>query len=155
MAFIIDDKEFFDPVLLEFYFCFIECCADRNRYQRLRRHHFGNGNIVTVLKPEISVCNDPNQPSVLVYHRNATDTKSAHYIKGLRNKSLVADSYGIYDHPRFASFYFVDLFGLLSDRKVLMDHSNAALLRQCNGESSLGDSIHCRRAQRNFKVNTA
>ena len=47
---------------------------------------------------------------------------------------VVDDRYRIDDHPRLAAFYLIDLFGLLLDRKILVDDADAALLGKRDGE---------------------
>ena len=53
-----------------------------------------------------------------------------------------ADGDGVDDHAAFAAFHAVDFFGLPLDGHVAMDDSDAALLRQRDGQVRFGDGIH-------------
>ena len=49
---------------------------------------------------------------------------------------------GIDDHAAFTAFDAVDFFGLAFDRHVAVDETDAALLRERDGEVGFGDGIH-------------
>src|SRR4026208_2308338 len=144
MSFIIDHKQLFDAMFLQFYLRFVEGSSHRNSDQRLRRHRLRDRNICMGFKSQIAVRDYSDKASVFINYRNAADAPTLHYVESLGNQSRIADRYRVDDHSRFASFYFVDLFGPLLDRKIFVDDTDAALLRESDRECCFGNGVHCR-----------
>src|SRR5580765_3904624 len=109
---VVDDQELFDPVLLQDCLRLIQGCADRNRYQRLRRHHFRNRQLETCFETQIAIGDNSYQVSVFIDDRYAADVITLHYIEGFTHGTVLPNSYRIDDHPGFGSFHFVHFFSL-------------------------------------------
>ena len=58
----------------------------------------------------------------------------------------------IHDHAAFRALDPIDLGRLLLDRKVLVNHAEAALLGHGNGQTRLSDGVHRRAEERNVEA---
>ena len=78
---------------------------------------------------EIAICNDADEQFVFIHDRNAADLETAHYRQSVRHEGVLIYRHRIDDHAGFTAFNFINLFGLLLNRKIFMDHADTAGLR--------------------------
>ena len=91
----------------------------------------------------------------VVNHRHAADVKPLHHLKRFAHQPIGSNRDRIDDHARLRSLYFVDFLGLPFNAQVFVNYSDSALLRERDGERRFGDSVHCRRAERNLQTDVA
>jgi hypothetical protein len=78
----------------------------------------------------------------LINYRNAADVKALHDLQRFTHRTIRSNRHWIDDHSRFGSFYFIDFFCLPFDAQVLMNDSDATLLRKRDRERCLRDRVH-------------
>ena len=152
---LVDDEKFFDAMLLQNRFGLLERRADGHGDERLRRHHFGDGDVVARLEAEVAVGDDADEMPVFIDDGHAADLVTLHHGQRLRDGAVGANRHGINDHARLRAFHFIDLFRLPRDGEIFVNHADAALLRNRNRERGFGDGIHRRRAERNAQRDAA
>ena len=59
------------------------------------------------------------------------------------------------DHAALRSLDAIDFRGLFFDRQILVDDADAAVLRHRDGETRLGDGVHCGAGDRHVQLNIA
>src|SRR5258706_9093189 len=148
MAVFIHDEQLFDAVLLQLYFCLVECGPDRHGHERLRRHYLGNRYVEPSLKPQVAIGDNADEQPRTVYDGNTADLESLHDRQSVGDELVLIYRHRIDYHPGLASFYFIDLFSLLLNGKILMYNADAALLGQGYRETRLGDGVHRGRTKR-------
>ena len=151
----IDDEKFFDAMLLQDGFRLIERSANRNSYEGLLGHHFGNRQFEARLEAQVAIGDDTDQMSVSVNDRHAADVIALHHVQGFPNRTVLWNCHGIDDHSRFRSFDLVNFLGLALDAQVLVNNANAALLRDGDCQRSFRYGIHRGRAKRDLQANAA
>ena len=90
---------------------------------------------------------------VFVDYRDAADVITLHHVERFAHRTVLPDGHRIDDHAGFRSFHFVDFFGLPFDAQVLMNHADAALLRDSNRQGRFGDGVHRGGAKRYLQAN--
>jgi len=141
----VDDEELLDAVLVEELLGLIQCGADRRRDQVFLGHARGDGLVQPRLEAQVTVGQDADELAPLVDHRNARDLEAGHELQGLDDRLLGPARHGIDDHPGLGALDLVDFGRLGLDRKILVDHAEAARLGHGNREPRLRDRVHRRR----------
>ena len=141
---VINNKEFLYAVFLQLYLCLVEGSPDGDSYKRLRRHYLRNRNVKTCFEPQVTIGNDADKKSFFIDHRHAADLIAAHYLQSIGHELVLMDGHRIDDHARLASFYLINLLGLLLNGEILVNDADTALLCERYGKRRLGDGIHRR-----------
>jgi hypothetical protein len=81
----------------------------------------------------------------------ARDVVLAHELLGVADGVVGAERDGVGDDAVGGAFDLGDLAGLGLDGEVLVDDADAALLRERDGESGLGDGVHGRGDERDVE----
>src|SRR4029077_7308499 len=79
---LVHDQQLLNPVLMQKLFRFVGVNAWSDGYQRILRHHIGDGPIKFFFEAQITMGQDTNQSSVFG-NRNPRDTKLVHDIHGI------------------------------------------------------------------------
>ncbi len=61
----------------------------------------------------------------------------------ISQRHIRADSQRIVNHTGFGALDDVDLSGLVVDRKIAVQHADAAITSHGDGHIGLGDGVHC------------
>jgi hypothetical protein len=91
--------------------------------------------------------------TVFIHDRHATDVVTLHHVQRFAHRAVLPNGNGVDNHSRFGTFHLVDLFGLALDAQVFVNHPNAALLRDGNGQRCFRHCIHGGRAERDLQTN--
>jgi len=138
---VIDQRQFFDTMLLQDLLCLVQGGADRRRNQAFGGHQLGYRTGVIGGEANIAVGKDTYEA------RTLSDGHTRDVI--VRNEALGVAEGGcrwqgdrVHDHPRFTPLDLVHFGDLLLDRAIAVDDAQSALARQSDGESSLCHRIH-------------
>src|SRR5438132_1667934 len=91
--------------------------------------------------------------AIFVDDRYAADVITLHHIQRFAHWTVLPDRYRIDDHAGFRALHLVDLFGLPFDTQVLMNHADAALLRDSDRQRRFGHGVHRGGAKRYLQAN--
>ena len=90
---------------------------------------------------------------VFVDYGDAADVITLHHVERFAHRTVLPDRYRIDNHAGFRALHFVDFFGLPLDTQVLMNHADAALLRDRDRQRRFGYGVHRRGAERYLQAN--
>ena len=138
---VVHHQQFFHAVFVQDGFRLLERGAHRHGDQVLLGHHFGNGRVEAVLEAQIAIGENADQLAVLGY-RHAGDPVAGHQLLRGGDGQVRADGDGVHDHAALTAFHAVHFFGLPRDGHVAVDDSDAALLRQRDGQVRFRHGIH-------------
>ena len=116
---------------------------DRRRDQVLARHHLGDALRGRVLEAQVAVGEDADQ-APLLGDGHARDVEARHERARLAQGRGGRQRHRVGDHAALRALHAVHLRALLGDGEVLVDHSEAALAGQRDGQLGLGDRVHGR-----------
>ena len=123
----------------------------RCRHQAmLGRHHIDHLGVHACLEANVAARNDAHQ-IVATHYRHAGDLVVQGQPQQLMHGGFRLDDDGIPNHAALELLHRPHLAGLAVYRQVLVDDSNAAFLRQGDGETGFGYRIHGRRDERNVE----
>jgi len=152
---VIDHQQLLDAVSLKDCFGFVEGSAHGHGDQVVFRHRLADRQIEPRLEPQIAIGENPHQMSVFLDDRDTRDPITFHHFDGFRDWMIGGHRNRIDYHSGLAAFYFVDFVALVIDGKILMNHSNAALLRDSDRQMRFSHSIHRRGRDRNIERDVA
>jgi hypothetical protein len=153
---LVDDQELLDLVLVQDFPRGVERRADRNREQRLARHHFRDRPVDVRLESQIPVGEDADEPPFLAAvlgDRDTGDGELLHQIERFVNAVILRERDRVDDHPALGPLDAIDLGGLLLNRHVLVDDAEAAVLCHRNRQPRLGDRVHRGAHERHVQTN--
>ncbi len=148
LAVLVDQRQFFDAVLLEDGLCLLESRSDRRGDQPLAGHELADrlAEIPRLEEADVAVGEDPDQlaAAALFGDRNARDVEFAHQVFRFlkRGGGIQGDRVG--DHPGFRPLDLLDECGLGFDREVAVDDPQPAFARQGDRHPRFGHGIHRR-----------
>jgi hypothetical protein len=96
----------------------------------------------------MSAGDDADELAFVVDDGHAGDVLQRHDFLGPGDGGVGAEGHGVKDDAAFRPLHLVDFAALGFDGKVLVDDSDAALLGDGDGQTRLGDGIHCRGNER-------
>ena len=147
----IDNGQFLDFMTLEYIGSLLEGCAKRGCHKVVASHHLIDTAALVALETQVAVGNYTDQFAALVDHGNTTDVVLAHHAEGIGYRRTFEYGDGVVNHAVFSTLYGMYLAGLLLNRHVFMDNTQATLTGNGNGKLALGNRIHRRRDDRNIE----
>jgi hypothetical protein len=78
-----------------------------------------------------------------------------HHLQGISDGTVRRNCDRINDHPALGSLHLIHLGGLRFNRKITMNHPDASLLRDGDGQMRLGDRVHRRAGDGNIQPHMA
>ncbi len=78
-----------------------------------------------------------------------------HHVEGISDSAAATNGDRVVDHAVFSTFDSVDLTGLLGDRHILVDNTDAAFTCYGNSQGCLGDGVHSGRHKGYVQRNVA
>ena len=152
---VVHDENFLDTVLMQ---QALHLFKRRTLFYRnqffLLGHDRGNRLFRVGLKADIAARHNADEVARL-HHRHTGNAVGAGELDQLRNACGALDRDRIFDHATLELLDPADFLGLFLDGHVLVDNADAAFLSQRNGQTRLGDRIHCRGYQWNIERNIA
>ena len=125
------------------------------RHQVLFRHDMVDRFAKVFLETQVAVRHDAHQVHVVVHNGDATDVIFLHQAQRIAHGRTALDGHGVVNHAVLGPLHDGHLACLLLDGHILMNDADTALTRDSNGHRRLGHRIHCRRNERNLKLNVA
>ena len=126
--------------------------ANMRRDQIFCRHIITDRAAVICGKAYIAVGENTHEFAARVDNRDTADAVAAHHSFSCGQGRIGGQGDWIDDHAAFAAFDLIDLFDLLLDSEVAMDHPQAPLARQRNRQFALGYCIHRGTDDGNFEL---
>ncbi len=120
---------------------FFERGAHRNRDEVFFGHHLGDGEIGPRFETQITVSEYADQLAPL-RDRDAGNAIALHHVQGVGDFLVRRDGDGVDDHAALTTLDAVDFFSLPVNGHVAVNHADAALLRERNGDVRFRDRIH-------------
>ena len=116
-------------------------------------HHLRDRQLPVILETKVTISNDANKLTGIVYNRNTSDMLFSHKSKSITDGSFRTDSNRIINHTVFGSLHPPDLFALLLYSHVLVDDTYTAGTSHGDSKISLSYSVHRRRHNRSVERN--
>ena len=91
----------------------------------------------------------------LTSHRETAEAPLLLQLAGLADGSLGRDDDGVKDEAVFVTLDLADHLGLLLNRAVVVDHTNATKESHVDGHVGLGDGVHGRRGEGSLEGDVA
>src|SRR6185369_13842046 len=151
MFVVVDHEQLLDAMFLQHRFRLFERRADRNRDERLFRHHLGDRNVEACLETKIAIGNDAYEMARLINYRHAADVKPLHYLQRLAHRAIGSNRHRVDNHARLGSLHLINFFSLSFDTQVFVNDADAALLGQRDRECGFSNSVHRRGTERNLQ----
>jgi len=149
----VHDGQLFNPVLVQEALGLVHRRAGRHGDQPFARgHHVGDGGLKVLLEAQVAVGQDADQDARRVGDGHARHMVAAHERLGVLELVFGRQREGVADDARLRPFHAVHLLRLLREREVLVDHPQAALLRDGDGQPRLRHRVHGRAQQRDVQA---
>ena len=103
--------------------------------QVLLGHDILNLDIIVTLEPEVTVCYDATQFSVLLYYRYTTDMVLGHKGKGVPDSIGTENCNGVIYHSILSTLYDCNLTRLFSNRHILVNNAYTTLTGNGNSHT--------------------
>ena len=151
-AVFVHQGQLFDAIAVQDLFGLGQGGAHFGRHQLFGHHIIADGAAKILGKAHIPVGENAHQPAIFVGDGHAADAVAAHQSLGVGKQVMRAQGEGVHDHARLAALDLVHLFGLVGDAQVAVDHAQAALPGQGNGQLGLADRVHGRAEDGNVQA---
>ncbi len=116
--------------------------SNRNRDEAVLGHPLRDREIESRLESQVTIGENADEFAVLVGHWHSGNLVLLHYLQRLGDLLPGAHRHRIDNHACFRPLDPVDLLSLLVDRHVLVNHTEATLLRDRDGEPCRRDRVH-------------
>ena len=141
----IDERQFFDAVLLENATGLFEAGGFRSTDEAVfRSHHFGDRRIFVLDMPDIAARHDADQNILIVDHRESIHSLFEHNPLKLSNIQIRRHRKRIGDHRILGSLHLGNHVCLVLDRHISVNDPDTAFASESDGKLVLGDCVHGR-----------
>ncbi len=140
---LVHHQQLLHAMLMQNLFGFLQRGPHRHRDQVLLRHHLRDGKIVASFESQVAIRQDADQLAVLG-DRHARDTVVLHQLQRVRYSAFRLNGDWIDDHAALTALHAIHFFGLPVHRHIAMNDTDAALLREGNGQMRFSDRVHGR-----------
>ena len=143
----VDQRQLLDAVLLQDRFGLLERRALAGRDETARRHELRDRTVEVGARAEpcVAVGEDADQPPVGIGDRHAAELEAVHQRLGVVQSRGRRQRDRVGDHSALAALDLLHFRGLILDRQVAMDHTDATLAGGGDGHACFRDLVHrCR-----------
>ena len=116
--------------------------AHGDGHEPFRGHHVLDEHGQVFLEAHVAVGHDADKPAFGVRHGDSADVVGLHQGKRVSHRLVFVDGHRVVDHTAFGTFDLAHFGGLLCNRHILVDHSDAALAGKRNSHRSFGYGVH-------------
>ena len=149
---VVYQRQLFNLMCHQDFFCFIERGSHPAGNKVVLRHHFFNFGIIRAEKANVTVGKNADQFSGIIRNRHAADAVLGHNLHRIVHIMILGEKNRIVDNAVFAALHTLNLIGLIADGHIFMNNADAALARDGDRHTRLGDGIHRRRNERNVQT---
>ncbi len=144
---IIHHENFFDAVLMQQPLGFFGLHAFAHGDELFLRHQFVDGLARIVGEAHIAVGENADEFARALAigpfdHGNTGNRIALHQGERIGERCIRSNRDRVHHHAAFELLHAADLFGLLLDSEVLVDHADAARLGHGDGQTGFGDRVH-------------
>ena len=151
---VVNERQLFDLMLHEYLLCTVEVCINRSGNKVLSCHDLADlyGKISD--ESQITVCEYTLQLAVLINYRNTRYLVLAHENICFFNGPVSCQGERINDNAVLASFYLIDLFGLLLDGHILVYDTDTSLTGDGDSHTGICNGVHSGSHDRSIEVDS-
>ena len=114
------------------------------------RHHGADRERMILLEAQVAVGKDSGEARA-AGDGQAGDAVLGHDLEGLAEGDVRRDGDGVHDHAAFRTLHAVHFLSLAVHGHVAVNHADAALAGDGDGETRFGDRVHGRGGQRHVQ----
>gem|GEM_PF-4526464 len=152
---VVDDHHAFETMLVDHRLAFLDGGPFGNGHQpTLRRHDVAHRLVEIGFETQVAVGHDADDDTA-VEHRHARDLVQAGEREHVTHRHFRGNGNRVLEDSRFETLDLGDFGRLRLGREVLVYDSDAAFLRQGDGQARLGDRVHGRRDERQIEADVA
>ena len=140
---LVHDEELFDAVLLEDALGLLERGANGHGDEIFLRHHGADRERMILFEAQVAVGKDSGEARA-AGDGQAGDAVLGHDLEGLAEGDVRRDGDGVHDHAAFRTLHAVHFLSLAVHGHVAVNHADAALAGDGDGETRFGDRVHGR-----------
>src|SRR6266446_2064068 len=145
---LVNDEKFFDAVLLENFFGFVESGADGDGDEIVLGHHLADELRMIFFEAEVAVGEDACKASA-ARDGEAGDAVLGHDVERLAKGNVGRDGDRVDDHAGFGALDAVHFLELAVDGEIAVDDADATLTGNADGEARFGNRVHSGGGERN------
>ena len=151
---LIDDRQFFDPMLVQYLASLFQARPFRRRDQLVSLHDLRDLQIHPGFEPQIAIRENTDQ--YLVFRDgNPRNPVFRHQRVGIANRLIGRDRDRVENHSALGFLYPVYFGRLIHRRQHSMNNPEAALAGYGDGQTEFGDGIHGRADNGNVDLDVA
>ena len=151
---LIHNQQFFDAMLLQNAFRFVQRCADGHGHEIFLGHHRADELRMIFLETQIAVGQNSRQARSAC-HRKPGNFVLVHDFQRLPDGDVRRNGDRVDDHSAFRALHAVHFFSLFFRGHAAMHDADAALPRDGNGQPRLRYGVHGRGGQRHIQLHLA
>lgn len=133
----------------------LHICSRIGSNDVLFSHHLVDTLIHIFLKTKVTIGNNTNQISFIIYHRNTTDLVFSHQSQCISYRRTSLDSHRVINHTVFSPLHNSYLTCLLLNGHILMNNSDTTFAGNGNSHLRFGNRIHGSSYKRDFQLNVS
>ena len=118
-------------------------------------HQLGDGLREVALEAQVAVREDADEQALGARDRHAGDVVALHQVDRVGDERVGPQRHRLDDHPGLGALDLVDLADLRRDREIAVHDPEAALARERDRETRLGDGVHRRGDDRHLEHDRA